>query len=393
MTDRLDTGPLDPGSDVAVYVHWPYCARICPYCDFNVVRARPGKDGGQTEEQAGLVAAILTDLDAQAALVGERRLASVFFGGGTPSLMPPDAVAAVIEGIHARFPSSGPIEITLEANPTDAEANHFAALADAGINRLSLGVQSLDDAALRFLGRNHSAAEALRAIAIAGATFDRLSIDLIYARPDQSVADWTAELTTAVDLGFEHVSPYQLTIEPTTAFGRAAARGDWTPPDEDLSAALYETTQGVLGAVGFEAYEVSNHAQGVAARSAHNIHVWRGGDYLGLGPGAHGRLTLNGVRTATVAQRRIGDYVTGVAATSPWAERELLNAEGAAEERVLLGLRTVEGVEGAAFETLGLSGKVAELAGDGFLTHQQGRVIATAKGRPVLDGVLKALLT
>lgn len=388
MTDRLDPDRLDPGSDVAVYVHWPYCARICPYCDFNVVR-----DRGRTEEQAGLVAAILTDLNAQAELVGDRRLASIFFGGGTPSLMPPAAVAAVIEGINARFPSAGPVEITLEANPTDAEASHFSALADAGINRLSLGVQSLDDAALKFLGRNHSAAEARRAIAMAGAAFDRLSIDLIYARPDQSVADWTTELTTAVDLGFEHVSPYQLTIEPTTAFGRAAARGDWTPPDEDLSAALYETTQGVLESAGFEAYEVSNHARGVAARSAHNIHVWRGGDYLGLGPGAHGRLTLDGVRNATVTHRRIGDYVTGVDAATPWAEREVLDAEGAAEERILLGLRTVEGVESSAFETLGLSAKVAELVADGFLTNHQGRVIATVKGRPILDGVLKALLT
>jgi putative oxygen-independent coproporphyrinogen III oxidase len=390
LTDRLPS--LDPGTEVAVYVHWPYCARICPYCDFNVVR-----DRGRSEEQAGLVAAILNDLEAQAALVGERKLASIFFGGGTPSLMPPEAVAAVIEGIHTHFPAArdrgGPIEITLEANPTDAEAAHFAALAEAGINRLSLGVQSLDDAALTFLGRNHSAGEARRAIGLAGSAFERLSIDLIYARPGQSVADWIRELTTAVDLGFEHVSPYQLTIEPTTAFGRAFARGDWTPPDEDLSAALYETTQTVLGAAGFEAYEVSNHARGVGARSAHNIHVWRGGDYLGLGPGAHGRLTLDGVRTATVARRKIGDYVAGVAEGDPWAERETLDAEGAAEERILLGLRTVEGAEAAAFETLVLGDRVAGLAEDGFLTVSNGRVIATEAGRPVLDSVLKALLT
>jgi putative oxygen-independent coproporphyrinogen III oxidase len=382
------TDSFDPGPDVAVYVHWPYCARICPYCDFNVVR-----DRGRSGEQAGLVAALLNDLEAQAALLGGRRLASIFFGGGTPSLMPPEAVAAVIAGIHGRFPASRPVEITLEANPTDAEAAHFAALAAAGINRLSLGVQSLDDAALTFLGRNHSAAEARRAIGLAGAAFDRLSIDLIYARPDQSVADWTTELTTAVELGFEHVSPYQLTIEPTTAFGRAFARGEWTPPDEDLSAALYETTQDVLGGAGFEAYEVSNHARGVAARSAHNIHVWRGGDYLGLGPGAHGRLTLDGARTATVAHRRIGDYVSGVANGAPWAEREVLDAEGAAEERVLLGLRTVEGAETAAFGTLGISDRVTGLVDDGFLAVSNGRVIATGKGCPVLDGVLKALLT
>ena len=388
MTEPLGPDPLDPGSDVAVYVHWPYCAKICPYCDFNVVR-----DRGRTEEQAGLVAAILDDLEAQAALVGPRRLASIFLGGGTPSLMPPEAVAAVLDRIHALFATNGPVEITLEANPTDAEAAHFAALASAGINRLSLGVQSLDDAALRFLGRNHSAVEARRAIVMAGAAFERLSIDLIYARPDQSVADWTAELQTAVALGFEHVSPYQLTLEPTTAFGRALARGTLVPPDEDLAAALYETTQAVLEAAGFEAYEISNHARGVFARSAHNIHVWRGGDYLGVGPGAHGRLTLDGVRTATVAHRRIPDYISGVAALSPWNERESMDATGAAEEQVLLGLRTVEGAPMRAFEALGIADKALGLAEDGFLMINQNRAIASLKGRPVLDAVLKALLT
>ncbi|MDQ7813713.1 radical SAM family heme chaperone HemW, partial [Brevundimonas sp.] len=299
MTDPVP----DPGDDLAVYVHWPYCARICPYCDFNVVR-----DRGRAEEQAALVRAILTDLEAQAALAGPRRLASIFFGGGTPSLMAPEAVAAVIERAQALFPPRGAIEITLEANPTDAESGRFAALAGAGVNRLSMGVQALDDAALAFLGRNHSADEARRAVAVAGRAFDRLSIDLIYARPGQTAAGWTAELTEALELGFEHVSPYQLTIEPTTAFGRAVARGAWTPPDEDQAATLYETTQAVLERAGFDAYEVSNHGRGPAARSVHNLHVWRGGDYLGVGPGAHGRLTLQGVRTATVAHRGIGAY-------------------------------------------------------------------------------------
>ena len=382
--------PPNPGSDLALYVHWPYCARICPYCDFNVVR-----DRGRVEEQAALVAAILADLEAQGSLTGPRRLASIFFGGGTPSLMAPEAVAAVIDRAGALFPSRGAIEITLEANPTDAEAARFAALADAGINRLSMGVQALDDAALAFLGRNHSADEARRAVAVAARAFPRLSIDLIYARPGQAVDGWAAELTEALDMGFEHVSPYQLTIEPTTAFGRAVARGAWTPPDEDLAAALYETTQAVLEAAGFDAYEVSNHSRGEAARSAHNLHVWRGGDYLGLGPGAHGRLTLDGARTATVAHRGIGAYVAGVAAGTPWSERETQSPRDAAEEKILLGLRTVEGVALADLATLGRTVEAEPLAGligDGFLVVEAERVRATAAGRPVLDGVLKALL-
>lgn len=385
------TDPLDPGSDVGLYVHWPYCARICPYCDFNVVR-----DRGRTEEQAGLVEAILADLRAQRALTGPRRLASIFFGGGTPSLMAPDAVARIVAEARDLFTPAGDIEITLEANPTDAEAGRFAALADAGINRLSMGVQALDDAALRFLGREHSAAEALRAVDLARRAFDRLSIDLIYARPDQTPEDWAAELTAALALGFEHVSPYQLTIEPTTAFGRAFVRGTLTPPDEDRAAFLYETTQDVLSAAGFDAYEVSNHARGRAARSAHNLHVWRGGDYLGVGPGAHGRLTLDGVRTATVAHRRIADYVAGVSGLTPWSERDAQTAADAAEERLLLALRTTEGAPVALLSALGLSPEgapVADLIGDGFLTLKADRLIATERGRPVLDGVLKALLT
>lgn len=385
------TDPLDPGTDVGLYVHWPYCSRICPYCDFNVVR-----DRGRVEEQAELVTAILDDLQAQRALTGPRRLASIFFGGGTPSLMPPEAVARIIDQARDLFPPRGAIEISLEANPTDAEAARFAALAGAGVNRLSMGVQALDDDSLRFLGREHSAAEARRAVDLAGRAFSRLSIDLIYARPDQRPDDWAAELGAALDMGFEHVSPYQLTIEPTTAFGRAFARGRLTPPDEDRAAALYETTQTVLEAAGFDAYEVSNHARGEAARSRHNLHVWRGGDYLGLGPGAHGRLTLEGRRTATVAHRRIADYVAGVRAGTPWTECERLDAAGAAEERLLLGLRTVEGAPVRLLASLGLSaeaGAAADLVADGFLTVTAGRLIATPRGRPVLDGVLKALLT
>ncbi|MFC5344849.1 radical SAM family heme chaperone HemW [Brevundimonas staleyi] len=373
--------------EVALYVHWPYCARICPYCDFNVVR-----DRGWREEQAVLVEAILTDLTAQAALLGPRRLASIFFGGGTPSLMRPEDVARVIERARALFPA-GEIEITLEANPTDAEAAHFAALREAGINRLSLGVQSLDDEQLKFLGRNHSADEARRAIAVAAGVFDRLSIDLIYTLPGQTVAGWTAAMTEALDMGFEHVSPYQLTIAEGTAFERAMERGSLVPPDEDTAADLYEATQSVLGDAGFEAYEVSNHARDAAARSAHNLHVWRGGDYVGIGPGAHGRLTLGGERTATVAHRRIADYVEGVASGTPWSEQETLDHRAAAEERLLLGLRTVEGVALSDLAALDLTARVDGLVEDGFLAVADGRVAATATGRPVLDAVLKALLT
>ncbi|MDP3656050.1 MAG: radical SAM family heme chaperone HemW [Brevundimonas sp.] len=381
----------DPGTDVALYVHWPYCARICPYCDFNVVR-----DRGRAVEQAALVQAILADMEAQAALTGPRRLASIFFGGGTPSLMAPEAVAAVIARARILFPPRGEIEITLEANPTDAEAARFTALSDAGVNRLSMGVQALDDAALDFLGRNHSADEARRAVAVAARAFPRLSIDLIYARPDQTIDGWRAELTEALAMGFEHVSPYQLTIEPTTAFGRAVARDAWSPPDEDRAAALYETTRTVLETAGFDAYEVSNHALGVAARSSHNLHVWRGGDYLGLGPGAHGRLTLDGARTATVAHKGIGAYVAGVAAGAPWSERETQSPRDAVEEKVLLGLRTVEGVALADLAALGRTEAAEPLAGliaDGFLSVEAGRVSTASAGRPVLDGVLRALLT
>jgi putative oxygen-independent coproporphyrinogen III oxidase len=389
LTDTPGAAAPNPqsGDAVALYVHWPYCARICPYCDFNVVR-----DRGWREEQAVLVEAILCDLEAQAALIGARPLASIFFGGGTPSLMQAGDVARIIARARALFPG-GEIEITLEANPTDAEAAHFAALREAGVNRLSLGVQSLDDEQLKFLGRNHSADEARRAIAVAATVFDRLSIDLIYAQPGQTVAAWTAAMTEALDLGFEHVSPYQLTIAEGTAFARAAERGALVPPDEDTAADLYEATQVVLGAAGFEAYEVSNHARDVAARSAHNLHVWRGGDYVGIGPGAHGRLTLDGTRTATVAHRRIADYVEGVAAGTPWSEHETLDPRAAAEERLLLGLRTVEGVALTDLAALDLTARVDGLVEDGFLAIADGRVAATPTGRPVLDALLKALLT
>jgi putative oxygen-independent coproporphyrinogen III oxidase len=365
---------------LAVYVHWPYCARICPYCDFNVVR-----DRGQAE-QADLARAIVADLERTAIRLGGRRLTSVFFGGGTPSLMRPEWVADILMTAKRLWPSDGRVEVSLEANPTDAEAGRFAAFAEAGVQRLSLGVQSFDEEALSFLGRNHSGAEALRAVETAVAAFPRVSIDLIYARPGQTAASWETELRRAAGLGVEHISPYQLTIEAGTAFDRAVRRRTFTPADPDLAADLYEITQDVLTDAGFDAYEVSNHARGEAARSVHNLAYWRGWDYAGVGPGAHGRLTIDGARLATEAARKVADYI----AADGWAE-EVLYPREAAIERLLLGLRSVEGVPMADIAALEIDpGQIHGLGG--FVTLEDGRLTATPAGRTVLDRVTEALI-
>jgi putative oxygen-independent coproporphyrinogen III oxidase len=372
---------------LGVYVHWPYCARICPYCDFNVVRER-----GRTQEKAALVEAILADLAAQAARIGFRRLVSIFFGGGTPSLMAPEAVGRIIETCRAHWPAEPDLEVTLEANPTDAEAGRFAAFAAAGVGRLSLGVQSLDDTALKALGRNHDAAAARRAMETAKTVFQRLSIDLIYARPDQTVAAWRSELAEALAFGPEHVSPYQLTIEAGTAFDRAVRRGTLRPPDEEAAADLYEATQDVLGAAGFEAYEVSNHARGEAARSRHNLVYWRGEDYLGVGPGAHGRITLADGRWATVSPRSVTDYIARMRDQSVGAESERLMPHEVSLERLLMGLRTDEGVAIGELAALPLDRKtLAELERTGLACVAGGRLRVTAMGRPVLDRITAEL--
>jgi len=378
-------------SPLALYVHWPYCARICPYCDFNVVKARGG------DEPAALARAILRDMAGQAAELGPRRLSSIFFGGGTPSLMTPDQVAEIIAAARALWPADGEVEITLEANPTDAEAGRFAGFAEAGVNRLSLGVQSLDDAALAFLGRNHDAAQARRAVEAARAAVGQVSIDLIYARPNQGVPDWTRELREAVALGPSHVSPYQLTIEPGTAFDRAVSRGSMTPVDEETAHALYETTQDVLSAAGFDAYEVSNHARGAPARSRHNLAYWRGWDYLGVGPGAHGRLTLATGRIATATARKASDYMARIEATGDSVvERTRLSPREAATERLLMGLRTDEGLAWSELTALALSPGhpvVTDLAAGGWLAVDAQRLVATPKGRRVLDHITGQLAT
>lgn len=369
---------------LGVYVHWPYCARICPYCDFNVFKAK-----GREAEAAALARTIVADLEGQAAQTGPRELVSVFFGGGTPSLMDPAWAAEIVAAARRLWTPAADLEVSLEANPTDAEADRFAAFAAAGVNRLSLGLQSLDDEALRFLGRNHSAAEGLRAADAAARAFPRVSLDLIYARSGQTPQAWTQELRRAIGLGAEHISPYQLTIEAGTAFERAVRRGVFAPPGEDLGADLYDITQAVLEGEGFEAYEVSNHARGPAARSRHNLVYWRGWDYVGVGPGAHGRLTLDASRHATQAEDRPAHYVRRVAQTGTGvASHERLTPVEAAEERLLSGLRIQEGVGFGEVAALGLSPghpTVRRLVGLGLLADDGQRLSATTGGRRVLD--------
>jgi oxygen-independent coproporphyrinogen-3 oxidase len=387
LTDATDLPPL------SIYVHWPYCRRVCPYCDFNVVR-----DRGQAE-QGALALALVSDLERQAEALGPRRLISIFFGGGTPSLMDPTWVATIIAAARRLWPlatsADSRLEVSLEANPTDAEAERYAAFAAAGVNRLSLGVQALDDQALRFLGRDHDAREALRAAEAARKAFPRLSIDLIYARRGQTPAAWSEELRAALALRPEHVSPYQLTIEPGTAFDRAVRRGALAPVNADTAAGLYETTQAVLEQAGYDAYEVSNHALGRAARSRHNLAYWRGQDYLGVGPGAHGRLTIGGRRIATTAASGVADYLARVSATGGGlVTRETLSPREAALERLLMGLRIDDGVTWSEIEALGLgpgSPTVDHLAEQRLVIANAHGLAATRAGRAVLDSLIAAL--
>jgi oxygen-independent coproporphyrinogen-3 oxidase len=339
------------------------------------------------DEPAALARAIVADLEAQAALTGPRELASVFFGGGTPSLMEPAWAGEIVWAARRLWTAAADLEVTLEANPTDAETARFEAFAAAGVNRLSLGLQSLDDTALKFLGRNHDAASAERAARAAVRAFPRVSLDLIYARPGQEPGAWADELRRAVDLGAEHLSPYQLTIEAGTAFDRAVRRGVFAPPDGEAGAVLFETTQAVLEAAGFDAYEVSNHALGQAARARHNLIYWQGEDYVGAGPGAHGRITVAGVRHAARAEARPADYVARVCATGAgFANCEALSAQEAAQERLLSGLRITEGVPLADVAALAVPPeRIAHFVELGLLADDPQRLRVTPGGRLVLD--------
>lgn len=378
-----------------LYVHWPFCKSKCPYCDFNShVRARV--------DEARFRAALLAELDRTAELSGQRNLTSIFFGGGTPSLMSPETTGAVIERALALFPPADgqTPEITLEANPTSVEAERFRGFRDVGVNRVSLGVQALDDASLKALGRQHSVAEALGAVELAAATFPRFSFDLIYARPGQTPADWARELKQALSYAVGHISAYQLTIEPGTAFFTEHRLGRLVLPEEDTTSTLYDMTRDILAAEGLPAYEVSNHAR-PGEESRHNLVYWRYGDYAGIGAGAHGRLTrADGVKVATYRERLPEHWLEKVE-TCGDGLRESIEVSPAerAVEMAMMGLRLTEGLDldrfrnetGLRFDEAFDRSRIEDLEGEGYLATQDGRIAVTREGMARLDALLKYL--
>jgi len=372
-----------------IYVHWPFCQAKCPYCDFNShVAARI--------DQRRWLNAYLEEIRRHAELVPDRVLTSIFFGGGTPSLMEPETVAGVIEGIRRHWPAANDLEITLEANPTSVEAGRFQGYRAAGVSRVSMGIQALNDPDLRRLGRLHSADEALAAFDIARRVFPSVSFDLIYARQDQTAGDWGAELSRALELGLDHLSLYQLTVEDGTAFGDRLARGGLRGlPDEDRAADLYALTQDLCGTAGLPAYEVSNHAR-PGAESVHNRVYWRYGDYAGIGPGAHGRLTMGGIRHATEAIRAPGQWLAAVETGQRADATQALSHEEAATEMLLMGLRLAEGIDVKRYASLSgkpLNPQVLDRLGDmGMVVLTGGRLSVTPAGRPVLNAILRELL-
>jgi putative oxygen-independent coproporphyrinogen III oxidase len=380
-------------SDLALYIHWPFCKSKCPYCDFNS-HVRESIEEGRWRQ------ALLAEIDHAAAEAPGRRVTSIFFGGGTPSLMAPATVAALLDRAASRWRLAEDVEITLEANPTSVEASRFALLRQAGVNRVSLGVQALDDKALRFLGRGHDAREAMAAIGLAQRHFPRFSFDLIYARPGQDLSDWTAELDRALALAGDHLSVYQLTIESGTAFATATARGDFRLPDDVAAGDLFEATQERLAAAGLPAYEISNHAR-PGAECRHNLAYWRYSDYAGIGPGAHGRLSEGGQKHATRRFRAPETWLAAVEARGHGVEeRVALSPEERREEILMMGLRLAEGIERRAFRretgediAEALDAKtLTDLRDGGFLTLDQEALKATPAGRQRLNAVLARLI-
>ena len=373
---------------LAIYIHWPFCESKCPYCDFNSYVSA-------TVDNALWETALLSELDRHAALTPDRLLNSIFFGGGTPSLMPPKMVGRLIDRARSQWSFANDIEITLEANPSSVEASRFADFRAAGVNRVSMGIQALNDPDLKRLGRLHSVAEARSALAVAKAYFDRVSFDLIYARQDQTLEAWQSELTQAIEMSAGHLSLYQLTVEPGTAFGFRAQAGKLGGlPDEDLSADMFEVTHEICAQAGLHGYEVSNYSH-KSLESNHNMVYWRGGDYIGIGPGAHGRLTLSGTRHATrtalapqawlerVAQRNTGT-----------SHQEILAPRDHANELIMMGLRVSDGIsrrriEGIAGALLNIPDHLLDL---GLLELSDNQLRATKAGRPLLNQLVQALM-
>ncbi|MFD1105513.1 radical SAM family heme chaperone HemW [Sphingobium olei] len=377
------------GEPLALYIHWPFCVSKCPYCDFNS-HVRDAIDIDAWRD------ALLADMAHEAGLTGGRPLASIFFGGGTPSLMPPALVERLIAAAEEHWGFTPGIEITLEANPNSVEAARFADLAAAAVNRVSLGLQALDNEALLFLGRAHDATEGLAALETAQAVFRRVSFDLIYARPDQSEADWEAELRRALSFGTGHLSLYQLTIEPGTRFATLVAQGKLTPANPDHGATLYELTQAMTGAAGIPPYEISNHAR-PGEESRHNLTYWRYGDYVGIGPGAHGR--RGGM--ATLRHKKPENWMSGVARNGHGIQgEESLSAQDKAREALLMGLRLGEGVDLARIAALSavpacqlIDGQAMHQLQRHGLVHLDGaRLQVTPGGMLLLDAILPEIV-
>jgi len=377
-------------SAFAVYVHWPFCLSKCPYCDFNSHVRHGGID------ETRYLRAYEREIASLAERIGAREVSSIFFGGGTPSLMQPSSVQTILDAIARHWNIAPDVEITLEANPTSVEATRFRGYRAAGVNRVSLGVQSLDDAALKELGRLHSAQEALDAIAVARSIFERYSFDMIYARPHQTLATWAAELRRAIAEAAEHLSLYQLTVEPGTPFFGLHAAGKLAVPDEDRARDLYDLTQAVCADAGLPAYEISNHAR-PGAECRHNLIYWRGHEYAGIGPGAHGRLNIAGKRYATETEKRPESWLMRVEARGAGVTvDDRLSAGETADEYLLMGLRLAEGIDPQRFSAL--AGRPIDPNRVSFLREQgtveltaAGRLRVTQSGFPLLDAVVADL--
>jgi putative oxygen-independent coproporphyrinogen III oxidase len=378
----------DPG--FGIYVHWPFCAAKCPYCDFNShVRHQP-------VDQPRFVQAFLKEMATMRRLTGSRSVTSIFMGGGTPSLMAPETVDAILNGIARHWHVPDGIEITMEANPSSVEAERFRGYRAAGVNRVSLGVQALNDRDLKFLGRLHDVADALKAIRLARDIFPRMSFDLIYARPNQTVDEWDRELKEAVSYAVDHLSLYQLTIEEGTPFYGLHKAGKLIVPDGEHSAVLYEATQEITEREGMPAYEVSNHAR-PGSESRHNLTYWRYGDYVGIGPGAHGRLTTGGAKIATATERKPEGWLSLVEAEGHgMVEQELLEREAQSDELLLMGLRLKEGIDLVRWQTL--SGRELDPDREQFLIDHgfverlgNSRLRCTPAGMLILDAVVADL--